>query len=221
MTTIKTIRHGEFQVVASDRALDMNFAQKMGKALWAPMLIMGVMAFPVAFILGAVRAGLVANGTTVQQAATAAALGQYVPAVMFIGFMSVFAGIVFAIARILGILRTGGGQVQQTAGRQVLSYRMPVTAWGMILLMMMGMMMLLFAVIVHFVLGAIAYDAVVQGNQATIGTVDTWATWIEGLRRFGVATYLGSIALGLATIIQVLRFQSARVHELAQEGKVL
>lgn len=217
MAATKTIRHGEFEVVESGRALAMNFAQKMGRALWVPMLLMGVMAFLVAFILGAIRANLVDTGTTVTDAAGAAALGQYITAIMFFGFMSVFSGIVFAIARILGVLRTGGGQIQETARRRILTLKMPTTAWGMILMMMMGMMMLLFAIITHVVLGVAVHDAVLNGNQGTIQTVTKWATWVEGLRRFGVATYLGSIAFGLATIIQVLRFQAARVRELAQE----
>jgi hypothetical protein len=74
---------------------------------------------------------------------------------------------------------------------------------------------LMFAVIVHFVLGVVA-DAVSDGNAGTIETVGDWTTWMEGVRRFSVAVYLASIALGLATIISVLRFQSDRIRELAQ-----
>ena len=222
MATAATHRHGEYDVNVSDRGPDMIFPQKLGSWLWRPMLIMGLMAFPVAFILGAFRANLVAEGATatVQQAATAAALGQYVPAAMFIGFASVLAAIVFAIARILGVLRTGGGKVQETSGRQVLTLKMPVTGWGMIALMIMAMMMLLFAVVAHLILGAVVNDAVLAGNQATINTVEGWSTAMEGLRRFGVATYLVSISLGLATIIQILRFQAARIRELPEEQSI-
>ena len=78
--------------------------------LWAPMLLMAVMAFPIAAVLGIVRASLAANGDSPD---TAAALGQVVTGVMFIGFASVFAAIVFAIARILGALRTGGGEIRR------------------------------------------------------------------------------------------------------------
>ena len=153
MATEAIHRHGEYDVTVSDRGLDMNLPQRLGVKLWIPMLVMAVMAFPVAFILGAIRADLLANGTTTQDAANAAALGQYVPAAMFLGFASVFAAIVFAIARILGALRTGGGQVQEATGRRVLTLRTPATAKAMIVLMMMAMMMLLFAVVVHVVLG--------------------------------------------------------------------
>jgi hypothetical protein len=37
---------------------------------------------------------------------------------------------------------------------------------------------------------------------------------LEGIRRLGVAVYLAAIAIGLATIIKVLRFQPIRVRGL-------
>lgn len=217
MTTRAIRSHGEFAVTASDRALGLILPQKLGTWLWKPMLLMGVMAYPVAFILGAVRANLVATGTTTSDAANVAALGQYTTAVMFIGFASIFAAIVFAIARILGAFRTGGGGVQETSGRHVLTLAMPATAKGMIVLMMMGMMMLVFAVVVHVILGINVNTAVLNGDAASVTTIKSWTVWIEGVRRLGVAVYLASIALGLATIIQVLRFQSVRIRELPDE----
>lgn len=217
MTTSTTQQYGEFAVKVSDEPLGFNLAQQLGRLLWLPMWLMAVMAFPVAFILGAVRAGLAASGTTVQDAAAVAALGQYVPAVMFLGFASAFAAIAFAIARILGVLRSGGGAVQQTAERRVVTLAMPWTAWGMIILMAMGMMALLATVVVHVILGINVQAAVLAGDATAIGTVSTWAVWIEGVRRFGVAVYLASIALGLGTIVTVLRFQSIRVRDLPGE----
>lgn len=204
----------EYDVTESDHAPDLNLPQKMGRMLWAPMILMAVMAFPIAAILGIVRATLVAAG---DNPATVALLGQFVTAVMFIGFASVLAAIVFAIARILGELRTGGGEIQEAAGVRVRTLNMPATAKLMILLMMMAMMGLVFAVIVHFVLGIVVANAVTEGNTGMIDTVSDWATWIEGLRRFSVAVYLASISLGLASIVRVLRFQAARIRELPQE----
>ena len=62
---------------------------------------------------------------------------------------------------------------------------------------------------------------IVGDTTGTIETVEAWSTWIEGLRRFSVAVYLTSIAiaiaLGLATIVQVLRFQVERIRELPRE----
>ncbi|MEE8443283.1 MAG: hypothetical protein V3S37_05985 [Dehalococcoidia bacterium] len=221
MANSQISRHGEYDVTVSDRGLNMNLPQKLGVKLWVPMLLMAVMAFPVAFILGAIRADLVATGTTISDAANAAALGQYVTGIMFLGFASAFAAIVFAIARILGVLRTGGGQIQEAAGRRVLTLRMPGTAKAMIVLMMMALMMLLFSVVAHVVLGVVVNDAVLNAKQGTIDTVGSWTTWLEGIRRFGATVYLVSISLGLATIIHVLRFQSSRVRELPEEAALL
>ena len=218
MATSTISRHGEFSVTTSDRALGLNLPQRMGKALWLPMLLMGLMAYPIAVILGIVRANLVATGTSTSDAATAAALGQYTTTVMFFGFASIFAAIVFAIARILGAFRTGGGGVQQTTGRRVLLMAMPTTAKAMVMLMMIGMMMLLFAVVIHVILGINVNTAVLHSNEASITTIESWSTWIEGVRRLGVAVYLVSIALGLATIVQVIRFQAARIRELPEEA---
>jgi hypothetical protein len=200
--------YGEFSVAQTDRAPGLILPQKLGTRLWAPMLVMAIMAFPIAAILGIVRGSIAAGGVTASEANTFAALGQYTTAVMFIGFMTVFAAIVFAIARILGELRTGGGAVQEAAGGSVIALKMPGTAKLMIVLMAMAMMGLMFAVIVHVVLGVQAGD-----GQDVAG----WATWIEGLRRFSAAVYLVSIGLGLTTIITVLRFQAQRLRNLVAE----
>ncbi len=206
------IQYGGFPTEVSERGLGLNLPQKMGKTLWLPMFLMGIMMFPVAFILAVIRASLMADGTS---AATVAALGQVVTGVQFIGFMSIFSAIVFAIARILGAFREGGGKVQETAGRRVLTLAMPRAAKAMVMLMMMGMMMLLFAIIAHFVPAGVVGNAVTTGDQATVKTVSSWAVWLEGLRRLGVSVYLLSIALGLATIVTIIRFQSKRILELA------
>lgn len=218
MATRAIQQHGEYAVNVTDTPLGLNLGQQLGRTLWAPMWLMAIMAFPVAFILGVVRAGLVANGTTIEQAALTAALGQYIPAAMFVGFASVLAAIVFAIARILGTLRSGGGDVQHTSGRRIVTLVMPWSAWGMIGLMAMGMMAILFAVVAHVILGVNVQTAVLAADTAGVATVATWATWLEGVRRLGVATYLGSIALGLGTIVTVLRFQATRIRELPGEA---
>ncbi len=90
---------------------------------------------------------------------------------------------------------------------------MPLTGWLFIGLMMMAMMLLVFAVAVHVVLGIS-----VVANGLTPNAAQTWSEWLEGLRRLGASTYLLSIALGLATIVKVLRFQSLRIRELPGES---
>lgn len=207
----------DFDVVETERPLGPNLPQRIGRLLWAPMFVMAVMAFPVALVLAAIRATYVAGGT---DPAAVAALGQFVPAAMFLGFASVFAAISFAIARILGVLRTGGGTVQAACGRHCQTLRMPITGKLFIGLMAMAMMALLFAVAAHVVLGVSVAAAVAANDSATVTAINAWAEGLEGLRRLGAATYLISIALGLATIVKVLTFQSVRIRELPSSPRL-
>ena len=206
----------QYDVTESDRALGLNMPQTMGRIMWKPMLLIAVMAFPIAAVLGIVRATLVADGDPAD-ADTIALLGQFTTAVMFIGFASVLSAIVFSIGRILGALRTGGGEIQEAAVGKVKTLEMPGSAKLMLVLMMMAMVGLVFAIVMHFVLGIVVADAISDGNASRVETIGNWSTWVEGLRRFSVAVYLVSIALGLATIVRVLRFQAARIRELPQE----
>lgn len=208
-----TLNLKEFHVKVTDRAVGRNLPQRIGNLLWLPMLVMAVMAFPVGVILAGVQAQEIASGGS---AKTIAALGQFAPAVNFLGFASVFAAISFAIARILGELRVGGGDVQEAAGRKVETLEMPVTAKVFIGGMAMAMMVLLAAVVLHFVAGA----AIAGGSAYALGKAGQWGIWLEAVRRFGVALYLVSIAFGLATIITALRFQAIRIRELPNEPKI-
>ena len=198
-----------FNTEATAAAPDRILPQKVGGRLWAPMLVMALMAFAVGIVLAIVRADAVDTATDPE---LIAALGHYVPAAMFLGFAAVFAAISFAIARILGEFRVGGGRVQEAAGVKVRTLKMPATAKGFIAFMMMAMMLLIGAVVAHVVVG-------IQVNNGDISLVtsEQWSLWLEAARRFGTALYLFGIGLGLATIIQVLRFQSFRIREVASE----
>jgi hypothetical protein len=179
---------------------------KMGRALWAPMWLMSLMAFAVGFVLATARAGIVADFGAAD--AGAQRLSHLVPAFMFIGFLAVFAAVSFAVARILGAFRKGGGDVQETAGSDVETLKMPATARVFMGMMMMGMMLIAVMVVLHFV---------AAGNVGTWSaeTLESWAISLEGFRRLGVAMYLFGIAFGLGTIITVLHYQSGRIRELA------
>jgi hypothetical protein len=203
----------DFDVEVSDRGLGYNLPQRVGRALWLPMLAMALMAFPAGVVLGAVRAGAIASGGS-QKAV--AALGQFAPAANFLGFAAVFAAISFAIARILGAFRVGGGQVQEAAGRRVQTLRMPWTGKVFLGVMAMAMMTLVGAVAVHAIVGA----AIANGSSYALSHATQWSFWLEGVRRIGIALYLLAIGFGLATIITVIRFQSIRIGELADEAPV-
>ena len=133
---------------------------------------------------------------------------------MFLGFASVFAAISFAIARILGVFRAGGGEVQQAAGRSVETLKMPRTAKAFIGVMVVAMMAIVLPVMAHFVIGL----AILGDNVTAQANAEAWFLWLEGVRRVGTAAYLLAIAFGLASIIEVLRFQAARIRELPAEA---
>lgn len=202
-------RSDNFDVVASDTALDLNLPQRMAERLWAPMLAMGVMGLLVGLVLAIVRADAVASGEDV---ATLARLAHVQAGITFVGFTGVFSAIVFAIARILGVFRTGGGAVQEGVHGEVQTLRMPLTAKVMIGLMAMGMMALVGPVVAHFVVAG----SVVGSSEAELLRAEQWAISLEAIRRLGVSLYLLAIALGLGTIVHVLRFQAMRVRELVR-----
>ena len=207
-TTITTAA-GTFDVEVSRHSLGRNLPQRIARPLVLPMLVMALMAFAAAFVVGAVRGVQVADAGDAQDIE---ALRQLGAGLMFIGFASVFAAISFAIARILGELRKGGGDLQEAASRTVETLRMPTTAKLFLGLMAMATMTLLAASVVHLGLAATVSD-----GSTTLADSEKWFVVLEGIRRIGVAVYLFAILLGLATISRVLLFQTVRVRQLPDE----
>lgn len=197
----------DFAIEVSRESPGYNKPQIMGRRLWGPMWLMAIMAFPVALVVGIVRAVAVSEG---QAESSIAALGHTTTGIMFIGFTAVFAAISFAIARILGEFRKGGGDVQELVGSEVRTLKMPPTAKIFILGMALGMMTLLIASIIHFVVAG-----QVGSGALSIAQAETAAINLEAARRVGVAVYLVAITFGLASITRVLRFQAMRIRELA------
>ena len=206
--TSSTTTSSDFAIDVSTKGLGYNRPQQMGRKLWAPMWVMSIMAFPTALILGIVRSNAISGG---ESEATIASLGHVTTGVMFIGFTAVFTAVSFAIARILGEFRKGGGEVQELVGSEVRTLKMPPTAKIFILGMAMGMMTLLIASIIHLVVAA-----QVSSGSLSLAGAETAAINLEAVRRLGVAVYLVAITFGLATIVKVLRFQAIRIRELVQ-----
>lgn len=198
-----------FDYEVSARGLGLNKPQQMGTKLWAPMFALALMGFGVGFTLAIARAGIVSDFGAADEGA--ARLAQLIPAFMFTGFIGVFSAVSFTIARILGVFRKGGGEVQETAGTQVHTLKMPATAKIFMGMMAMGMMVIATMVVLHFI------------AAANVGTwspesLAHWSEVLEGFRRLGVAIYLFGIAFGLGTIITVLRFQAQRIRQLPAEA---
>ncbi|MFA9563832.1 MAG: hypothetical protein ACERLM_03865 [Acidimicrobiales bacterium] len=204
-----TTRKDGFDTVTSETSLGYNTPQLVARKLWLPMFALALMGWAVGFVLAIVEAG-----TDRTDLATLQTLSHLVPAFMFVGFLGVFSAITFAIARILGTFRRGGGEVQATAGVEVQTLKMPGTAKAMLGLMAMGMMVMVAGIVTNFV-AAGSFDGV---TAADITDSAAWSAAASGLRRMGVALYLTGIAFGLGTIIEVLRFQATRVGEVASEA---
>lgn len=196
-------------LLVTDQGLGYTLPHKMGTRLWGPMFAMAIMAFPVALILAFVRAATIADAAGTGDLEDAARLGHLVAGFGFIGFGAVFAAISFAIARILGRFRKGGGEVQEAAGTEVHTLKMPIPARVFMAFMAMGMMAIFGAVVLHFVAAAAV-------GTWSLESVARWGEVLEAVRRLGVGLYLFGIAVGLGTIITVVRFQTLRLAQLAR-----
>jgi hypothetical protein len=202
-----TITIDDFTTETTNTAPDRILPQKAGKALWLPMFVMALMGFAVGIVLAIVRSNMISNG---DNPLDIAAFGQYIPAAMFFGFAMVFAAISFAIAKILGEFRVGGGSVQEAAHSDVKTLAMPGTAKAFLGGMMMAMMIILAAVVLHVIAGI----SIADGGVDPV-TAEQWTIWLEAARRFGTILYLFAITLGLVTIATVIRFQTYRIREVA------
>ena len=211
--------------VETDEPPGLTLPQTVGGRLWAPMAVMGIVLVATAFALAVTRSQLsvdLSEEFTPVRMANFEALGQLVPGFMFLGLGMILAAISFAIARILGVFRTGGGMVQQGMGKGIKTPVRPLTVLIFLAGMMMAMMILIFAFAGHTYAAVQAHGAWINAtgpstpDAAFLGRAETWGTWLEALRRFGVGLYLVSIAFGLATIIKAIGFLTLRMKELTQ-----
>ena len=102
----------------------------------------------------------------------------------------------------------GGSEMQHDTGSDVQTLKLPTTGKLFIVLMMMGMMAVAFGSISNIVAGLSFSEA------ADLVDSQQWYVFSAGLRRIGVALYLGGITLGLVTILGVIRFQAIRIRQL-------
>jgi hypothetical protein len=173
---------------------------RLARLMWAPMLAMGAMAVIAGFVLSLVQAGT-------DSASDFVTLGAWVQGIQFLGEGLILAGISFLLGTILGALRTGGGEVQESVGAAVKTLRMPWSAKLFLALMMTGVML----AIAQFVLYLVA----------AYGDVDqaVWFAWLAPLREVALGILLSGIVLALYTIGTVLGFQFSRIRELIETGR--
>ena len=213
--------------------------QGMASKMWTPFLIMGFMILVGSFIVGLVNSSVAAGyfeaSKAVREAAvTGSSLATdkafiestkiWLPAVKFLGLGMLLGGVTFLLATILGALRTGGGRVQEALGVDVKIIKPPMTAKAFPMFMMMGMMILMVALVVSIPTSVLSYDywnhsIATQLNPSTggllndLGTINAIKLWLEPLKFVGMAFLFTGIGLALATIVQVLRWQSSRLWE--------
>lgn len=227
MTVLTHIAHD--RVITSDHGSGYTLAQRLGKYLWLPMTVMGAMVVLTALALGAAQATIGADlfeRFDPTDKANFETLGTLSGGFVLLGIGFLLSGISFALARIAGIFRVGGGQVQEAAGSEVQTLAMPWTAWAFLMLMMMGLMIVIAGFVVQVVAAINVHDAWINATGPDgaiaykLGRAQTLTTWAGPVQRFGVATLFTGIAFMLATIIRILRFQATRIKALAEQRKL-
>lgn len=226
MTVFTQMAHD--RVVTRDHGAGQTLAQTLGVYLWLPMTAMGAMVVLAAFALGIAQAVIGADlfkQFDATDKATVETLATLNGGLVLLGIGFLLSGISFALARIAGIFRVGGGQVQEAAGSEVQTLAMPWTAWAFLALMMMGLMIVIGGFVVQAVAAVNIHDAWIDaaGPDGAIayklGRAHTLTTWAGPVQRFGIAALFTGIAFMLTTIIHILRFQANRIKQLADQRK--
>jgi hypothetical protein len=213
-----------------------DWAQSMSRWMATPMFLMGAMAVALSLALGVAGGVSIADffgnlaNPDLDDLGRAQALAQLSGAVAFLGMGFILGGIVMHLVNVVRTLRDAGRDVQQSLGAEPLKLRKPWTGHLTPHVMLMGVTAEVSAFVVGIVAAlsiggvnpaAIADPATASaGDLADIGVAQAAAIWLPGLRLLGIATLLTSVVLVLLTIQKVLRFQAARISELATPGSV-
>ncbi len=200
--------------------------------MWLPALLMGFMAVVVAAGLGIAQAKVASDITefTALRQANFETLKPLTAAFLFLGEALILSGISFLLATILGALRKGSGEVQESVGADVKmppccslvkTLKMPWAAWAFLALMMGGLMAELVAFGSLVFVATQAHDAWigataagVPGNVAALHRATAYAAWANPLREAALGMLLTGIAFALYTISNVLGFGFSRIREL-------
>ena len=199
-----TVRTPYGRATASAAAPRPLLIHRMATAMWAPMLAMGVMALLAGFVLS-----LVQTGTIGTDPALATSQAAWVQGLQFLGEGFLLAGISFLLGTILGSLRKGGGEVQESVGVGVKTLDMPLAAKVFVGLMALGLMVEVFQFVVYAVVATFDDPA----------RVASYFTWLGPVREAGLGILLSGIVLALATIAKALGFQFWRLSEIVRTGR--
>jgi len=140
---------------------------------------------------------------------TATRAAAWTQGLQFLGEGFLLSGISFLLVSILGLIRDGGAEVQQSLGLPVKLLDMPTTAKAFVGLMMAGLMIS----ITQF--GFYVYAAA----NVTTSNIAANSAWLGPFRELGLGLLLAGIVLALATIGTALAFQAGRVREIIATGR--
>ena len=225
-------------------AVDMTPMQKMARLMWVPFTAMGVMIVGIAFLIGLFsltptisdyfdnskvdREVAVSGSDIVDDRTSIESTKAWLPGFKFLGLGMMLGGITFLLATIIGNLRVAGGNIQRALDVTPQVLKKPITGQLFPMLMMMGMMVLVFTFGASIWLAVQANDywdhsIATELNTAAAGssllddlsTIQATGAWLTPLKFVGMALLFSGIALALATIVQVLRFQARRLVEIA------
>ena len=129
---------------------------------------------------------------------------------LFLGEAFVLSGISFLLGTILGALRWGGGEVQESVGSVVKTLRMPWSVKVFLGLMMMGVMAQFVAFGSLIYVATQAHDAWVgattagvPANLAAFDRAVTWGAWANPVREVSLGLLLGGIVFAVYTISDI------------------
>jgi hypothetical protein len=189
------------RATAGDAAPPALTIHRVAAAMWKPMLAMGAMAIAAGFAISLVQ--------TNSEGSDALSLAAWAQGTLFLGEGFLLSGISFLLGTILGVLRAGGGRVQEASSVTVRTLRMPVTAKLFLGLMMAGLMVEIGQFVAYGVVSALDVPS----------TVTTAFAWLGPVREFGLGLLLSGIVLALATIAKVLGFQFWRLQQIISDGR--
>ncbi len=223
-SAVQTLRTKFGSVTVTPAGTGQSMIHTMANWMWLPMIMMGLMAIATAIGLGIAQANVgsdLGEEFTPLRKANFETLKPLTAGVLFLGEAFVLSGIAFLLGTILGALRWGGGEVQESTGQPVKTLKMPWSAKAFVVLMMMGLMAELVAFgTLTFVAGQAhsawigATGAGVPGNVAALDRATAYAAWANPLREVALGLILTSIVFALYTISNVLGFQFSRIREL-------
>ncbi len=223
-TTAQTLRTKFGAITVSQTGTGQTMIHKLANWMWLPMIMMGVMALATAIGLGIAQAKVgsdLGEGFSPLRKANFETVQPLTGGFLFLGIALLLSGISFLLGTILGALRWGGGEVQESVGAPVKTLKMPMTAMAFLGLMMMGLMLALLAFGTQIFVAVQAHDAWigasavdVPGNGDALGRAQTYGSWAGPLRLAAIGVILSGIALALYTISNVLGFQFSRIREL-------